>query len=128
MHPCDLLKDVQALIADPEIACYEGQHILVMVIAALGLAFYVVGCVRCLEHVLCLTHLFPRGCTHAKTACSFPFVALVALTWIDKKAEHTDAVRISQFGYLYDRRVPLRCYAGLTPAFPERKRTDHVSL
>ena len=37
-------RSMQVLIADPEIACYTGEHAALMVVAAVGLVVYVIGC------------------------------------------------------------------------------------
>jgi hypothetical protein len=36
-------------------------------------------------------------------SCSFPVVTVVALSMIDKRQEHNSALRLRQFGDLYDR-------------------------
>ena len=87
----------QVLTADADIACYSGRHITVMVFAALGFAVYCLGCgVRGLNRSrpFVRLHVIP---------CSLPLMAVSALLYIDKHGQHTNQLRIHQFGYLYDR-------------------------
>ena len=89
---------MQVLIADPEITCYTGEHAALMVVAAVGLVVYVIGCV--LPGTFCMCHPFLP--LHIN-AYSFPLCAFVALMQVAKKKEHTSSVRLNQFGFLYAR-------------------------
>ena len=90
---------MQVLIADPEITCYTGEHAALMVVAAVGLVVYVIGC-GSLPGTFCMCHPFLP--LHIN-AYSFPLCAFVALMQVAKRKEHTSSVRLNQFGFLYAR-------------------------
>ena len=65
-------------------------------------------------HVSCRSRAFALHCRVRSTdlqvdeaqssrLCSFPIVAFMALSMIDKRQEHNSILRIRQFGHLYDR-------------------------
>ena len=81
-------------------------------------------------HVSCRNRAFALHCRVRSTdlqadeaqssrLCSFPIVAFMALSMIDKRQEHNSKLRILQFGHLYDRCVR-RC------PIPPFQRLEHV--
>ena len=70
-----------------------------MVFAALGFAVYCLGCgfsarFESVARFSLWLHVIP---------CRLPLLAVSALLYIDKRGQHTNQLRIHQFGYLYDR-------------------------
>ena len=86
------------LKADPNIHCYSPTHNALMAVAAVGVVLYTVGYARPTFGCYCLF-----GSLWNPSSCSFPVVTVVALSVIDKRQEHNSALRIRQFGDLYDR-------------------------
>jgi hypothetical protein len=88
---------LMVLKADPNIECYSPTHNALMAVAAVGVVLYTVGYARPTLGHCCLS-----GSLWAHS-CSFPVVTVVALSMIDKRQEHNSALRLRQFGDLYDR-------------------------
>ena len=86
------------LKADPNIECYSPTHNALMAVAAVGVVLYTVGYARPNFGHYCLL-----GSLRHPSSCSFLVVTVVALSMIDKRQEHNSALRIRQFGDLYDR-------------------------
>jgi hypothetical protein len=98
---CISLTDTGTLMvlkADPNIECYSSAHNALMAVAAVGVVLYTVGYALPTFGQYCLS----ESLWH-KSSCSFPVVTVVALSMIDKRQEHNSALRIRQFGVLYDR-------------------------
>ena len=89
---------LMVLKADPNIECYSPTHNALMAVAAVGVVLYTVGYARPTFGQHCLL-----GSLWHTSSCSFLVVTVVALSMIDKRQEHNSALRIRQFGDLYDR-------------------------
>jgi hypothetical protein len=89
---------LMVLKADPNIECYSPTHNALMAVAAVGVVLYTVGYARPTSGHYCLS-----GSLWHTSSFSFLVVTVVALSLIDKRQEHNSALRIRQFGDLYDR-------------------------
>jgi hypothetical protein len=89
---------LMVLKADPNIECYSPSHNALMAVAAVGVVLYTVGYARPNFGRCCLL-----GSSWHTSCCSFLVITIVGLFMIDKRQEHNSALRIRQFGDLYDR-------------------------
>ena len=87
----------KVLKSDPEIECYSPLHKAYMAIAGVGLVLYTFGYAR---------PNWEPWTSPEQNLCSFPLVAVVALSYIHKKQRHNNPLPLLLFGDLYDRRRP----------------------